>query len=139
MINKLPELLKWNFCFSGILDIGQLDLKNDSSIIEVKSPGKCFLRAQRSWVPEAAKVTPHTGSRTWQGKSHPNGTGFESMKESRRATEAWHCERPWKDIGEGTALVAVEGPGLKGPYREIESWYQEESPGEAIGERAAQL
>jgi hypothetical protein len=35
------------------------------------------------------------------------------MKDSRRAAEAWHCERPWKVIGEGTASVAIDGPGLK--------------------------
>ena len=47
-------------------------------------------------------------------KGHPGGTGFEGMKELSRAAEAWHCERPWKAIGEGTASVEVDGPGLKG-------------------------
>jgi hypothetical protein len=41
-------------------------------------------------------------------KSHPGGTGFESMKGSLREAEAWHCERPWKAIGEGSASVSVE-------------------------------
>jgi hypothetical protein len=27
-------------------------------------------------------------------KSYPDGTGFEGMKGSHRAAEAWHCERP---------------------------------------------
>lgn len=30
----------------------------DSSIVEVKSSGRCFLRAHRSCVPEAATVVP---------------------------------------------------------------------------------
>jgi hypothetical protein len=47
-------------------------------------------------------------------KSHPGGTGFESMKGSCIAAEAQHCERPWKAIGEGAASVEVDGPGLKG-------------------------
>ena len=47
-------------------------------------------------------------------KSHPGGTGFEGMKGSWRAAEAWRCERPWKVIGEGAASVAVVGLELKG-------------------------
>jgi hypothetical protein len=47
-------------------------------------------------------------------KSDPNGTGFKGMKGSCRAAEVWHCARPWKAIGEGTASVAIDGPGLKG-------------------------
>jgi hypothetical protein len=27
-------------------------------------------------------------------KSYPGSTGFEGMKGSCRAAEAWHCERP---------------------------------------------
>ena len=60
-------------------------------------------------------------------KSHPGGTGFGGMKGSRRAAEAWHCERPWKAIDEGAASVATDGPGLKGSYKEIEAWHHEES------------
>ena len=47
-------------------------------------------------------------------KSYPGGIGFEGMKGSHRAAEAWQCERPWKAIGEGAASVAIDGPGLKG-------------------------
>jgi hypothetical protein len=47
-------------------------------------------------------------------KSHPGGTGFEGMKGSHKAAEAWHCERPWKAIGEVAASDAIEDPGLKG-------------------------
>jgi hypothetical protein len=47
-------------------------------------------------------------------KSHPGITGFEGMKGSYRAAEAGHCERLWKAIGEGAALVAIEYSGLKG-------------------------
>jgi hypothetical protein len=46
-------------------------------------------------------------------KGHPGGTGFEAMNRSCRTAETWHCERPWKAIGEGAASVAVDGPGLK--------------------------
>ena len=47
-------------------------------------------------------------------KGHPGGTGFEDMKGSHRAAEAWHCERPWKAIGKGAASVVVDGQELKG-------------------------
>ena len=60
-------------------------------------------------------------------KSYPGGTGFEGMKGSRRAAEAQHCERPWKAIGEGTASVAIDGPGLKGSCKGVETWHHEES------------
>jgi hypothetical protein len=53
-------------------------------------------------------------------KSHPGGIGFEGMKVSLRAAKAWHCERPWRAIGEGAASVAIDGPGLKGPCGVLE-------------------
>ena len=59
-------------------------------------------------------------------KSHPGGTAFEGMKGLHRATEARHCERPWKAIGEGAASVAVV-PGLKGSCKGVEAWHHEES------------
>ena len=40
---------------------------------------------------------------------------------------------------EGTASVAAEGPGLKGPCKEAEVWHQEESLWEAIGQKASYL
>ena len=54
-------------------------------------------------------------------KSYPGGTGFEGMKGSHRAAEAWHCERPWKAIGEGAASVASDGLGLKGSCKGFEA------------------
>ena len=60
-------------------------------------------------------------------KGNPDGTGFEGMKCSWRAAEAWHCERPWKAIGEGAASVAIDGPGLKGACQGVEAWHHEES------------
>jgi hypothetical protein len=59
-------------------------------------------------------------------KNHSGGTGFEGIKGSRRAAEAWHYERPWKAIGESAASTAVDGPGLKGPRKEVEAWQHEE-------------
>ena len=53
-------------------------------------------------------------------KSHPGGTGFEGVKESCRAAEAQHCERPWKAIGEGTASAAIYVPGVKGSCSIVE-------------------
>ena len=47
-------------------------------------------------------------------KNHLGSTGFEGMKESCRAAEAQHYEKPWKAIGEGAASVAINSPGLKG-------------------------
>jgi hypothetical protein len=60
-------------------------------------------------------------------KNHPDGTGFEGIKGSWRAAEAWHCERPQRTIGEGAASITVDSPGLKGSCKEVEAWYQEES------------
>jgi hypothetical protein len=60
-------------------------------------------------------------------KSYPGGTGFEGMKGSCRAAEAWHCERPWSTTDEGAASVAVDGPGLRSSCKGVEAWHHEES------------
>lgn len=60
-------------------------------------------------------------------KNHPGDIGFQSTKESWRAAEAWHCERPEKAISEGTASVATDSPGLKGSCKEVEAWHHKES------------
>jgi hypothetical protein len=52
-------------------------------------------------------------------KVHPGGTDFEGIKRSWRTAEAWHCERPWKTIGEDAVSVAIEGPGLKGHAKKL--------------------
>jgi hypothetical protein len=54
-------------------------------------------------------------------KNHQVNIGFKSMKESWIAAEAWLCERPEKAIGEDTASVTVDGLGLKGSCKEIET------------------
>jgi hypothetical protein len=84
----------------------------------VKSSGQC-LRAQRSCVPEAATVVPHVGSQTWYCVRVIQVVPV--LKHEGAAPDAWHYERPGEAIGEGAASVAVEGPGLKGSYREIEA------------------
>ena len=60
-------------------------------------------------------------------KSHPGDTCFEGMKMSWRTAEVWHCERSWKAIGEGVASVVIDGPGLKGSCKGVETWHHEES------------
>jgi hypothetical protein len=79
----------------------------------VTSSGKCFLKAQRDCVPEIAKVVLLQQRDLVMCKGHPGGTGFEGMNGSCRAAEVWHCERPWKAIGEGAASVVIDGQGLK--------------------------
>jgi len=79
-----------------------------------------FLRGE-SRVLEAAKVMPCAAAEPGSSKSHPGGTGFEGMKGSSRGAEAWHYERPWKAIGAGDSPVAVDGPGLKGSCKEVET------------------
>ena len=59
-------------------------------------------------------------------ESHTGG-GFEDIKGSWRAAEAWHCERPGKAIGKGAASVAIDGPGHKGSCKETEAWHHEGS------------
>jgi hypothetical protein len=86
----------------------------------VTSSGKCFLKAQRGCVPEIAKVVFLLQRDLIMCKSHPGGTGFEGMKGSYRAAEAWYCERPGKAIGEGAASVAIDSPELKGPCNVLE-------------------
>jgi hypothetical protein len=41
-------------------------------------------------------------------------------------------------IGDGTALIAAEDPGLKGSWKEADTWHHEEDP-EATDESSAQL
>jgi hypothetical protein len=84
------------------------------------SSGKCFLKAQRSCVPEIANVVLLLQRNLVMCEGHPGGTGFEGMKGSRRAAEDWHCKRPWKSIGEGAASVAIDGLGLKGSRSVLE-------------------
>ena len=50
-------------------------------------------------------------------------TGFEGMKGSWRAAEAWPWERPGEATCEGVARVAVEAPGS---WRNIDVWHHEE-------------
>ena len=52
-------------------------------------------------------------------KNHPGDTGFEGMKGSSKTAETWHCKRPGKTIGEGAASIAVDGPGLMGPAKNL--------------------
>jgi hypothetical protein len=89
-------------------------------MVEVTSSRKCFLKAQRSYVPEIAKVVLLLQRDLVMCKDPPGGTGFEGMKGSRRAAETRDCERPWKAIGEGAASVAIDGPGLKGSCSVLE-------------------
>ena len=60
-------------------------------------------------------------------KSHPGGASFEGMKESWRAAEAQHYERPWEAIGVGATPVAIDGSGLKGSCKGVEAWHHEEN------------
>ena len=59
-------------------------------------------------------------------KNHLGGTDFDSMKGSWRAAEAWHCERPGKDIGKDAASVATGSPGLHRSCK-VEVWHHEGS------------
>jgi hypothetical protein len=59
--------------------------------------------------------------------NYPGATGFEGMKGSRRAAEAWHWDRLGNDIGESAASVAIKGPGLKGSGKEVEAWHHGDS------------
>ena len=59
-------------------------------------------------------------------KNHLGGTGFEGMKGSMKAAEAWYCERPKKAISESSASVAVDRPVLKGSCKNVEAWHHKE-------------
>jgi hypothetical protein len=96
---------------------------------------KCFLRSHKELFPEIAKPVPCAAGRlVVMYKSHPGGTGVEGMKESWSEAEAWHCEWPWKAVGEGPTSLAVYGSVLKGLYTEFEAWHHGECLGEAIDE-----
>ena len=60
-------------------------------------------------------------------KNHQGGTCFEDMNRTWKAAEDLHCERPGKAIGEGTASVAVDSPGLKRSWKEHEVWCYKEN------------
>ena len=64
---------------------------------------------------------------------------FKGMKESWNAAEACHCERPRKVSSEGTASVAIGGPGMKWSCKGVEVWHHEESLHEDIGESGSFL
>jgi hypothetical protein len=66
----------------------------------MKSPEKCFLRVQRSCIPEIAMVLSLATAGLEMCKNHLGGTGFEGMKESWRAAKPWHCEWLGKATGE---------------------------------------
>ena len=91
------------------------------------SSGKCFLKAQRGCIPEFVKVVLLLQQNLVMCKGHPGGTDFEGMKGSCRAAEVWHCERPWKAIGENATPVAVDSSELKGSCKGVEAWHHEES------------
>ena len=71
------------------------------------SSEKCFLKAQRGYVPEIAKVVLLLQWDLVMCKGHPGGTGFEGMKGSWRAVEVtealweameghwWRCSLSW--------------------------------------------
>jgi hypothetical protein len=44
-----------------------------------------------------------------------------------RAAEAWHYEKPGKDIDGGAASFAFDSLGLKGSYKEVEAWHHDEN------------
>ena len=87
--------------------------------------GKHFLRAHRSYVPEIAKVVPRVAAVLGNVEESPRRCLFEGMKGSWRAAEAWHCERPGKDISEDA--VVVDGPGLKILCKNVEAWHHEKN------------
>lgn len=43
------------------------------------------------------------------------------MKESWKAAETWHCEKPEGATGEGAVSMTVEGLGVKGSYRDVKA------------------
>lgn len=55
-------------------------------------------------------------------KNHLGGTGFESMKRTLRVAEVWHCESPGSTISKDTALVSVDGPGLRDHANELKKF-----------------
>lgn len=97
----------------------------------MKSSGKRFLGVGTCKLhSEVAKVVACAGSRTLSRVKSLGATGFEGTKGSWRKAETWYCERPGEAIGEGTAGVIMEAPGLKGSWRTAETLDHEESPAE---------
>lgn len=72
---KRPALLRWN-------PLGAVSWES----------------AHRSCIPEVTKLIPCNGRWAWYSVSHPGRTGFEGMKGSWRASEAWHCEKPLVEV-----------------------------------------
>lgn len=55
-------------------------------------------------------------------KSLPGDTGFEGTKGSWRAAKAQYWEGPVEANEEAAALAVVEPPGLKGLWRNVNTW-----------------
>ena len=53
------------------------------------------------------------------------GTGFQGMKGSMRAAEAWNSEDLGRATDKAVASATADGPGLKGPCKEVEAWYHD--------------
>ena len=83
------------------------------------------------WFREGQGCISHWQLDIAMSKSHPDDTSFEGMEALWKATDAWHCERP---------LAKVQPPWLLKPRMERVGGLDtiEESPGEVVGESAAQ-
>jgi hypothetical protein len=86
----------------------------------VKSSGKCFLRAQRSCIPEIAMVIPPAADILGNVYKSPGWYGFKGMMGHEEQLRL-DTERPGKVIDEGTASVAIDGPGPKGSSKRVEA------------------
>ena len=85
----------------------------ETSITEVKSSEKYFLRVSTQKLCSRGDQRCHADSQTWNCVRFPCDTGFADMKESWRAAEACHCEMPGEATGGGATLIPVKIPRLR--------------------------
>ena len=107
MIKKSPASLRWNLL------------------------GSIFLRSQRSYVLEIARVVPQAVAELGNAKPIPRWYWF--WRHEGVMKNSWGLAL-WEANGETAASVEVGSPGLKGSCKGFEAWHHEVSLWEAIGE-----
>lgn len=120
VINKMPELLKWNLCFACSVDADQLELRNLWWLRRDQHPwgktcGKCFLRVSTCKLcSEVAKAVPCAGSHIWSyvrlflkaQQGHGEHLRLGTVRAQERLLVKMHpsCSRRPQDYGEASTM-----------------------------------
>lgn len=113
VINQRPAPQKGNLCFTGIIDVGYLELKHHQWLLWVQSPwGRIFWEVfpqGQLWSRREEDCLSSWYLNLVVCKSLPHGTGSEGTKSD--VTES--SLALWGAVDENAALVALETPVLE--------------------------